>query len=177
MPSKTAMPPKTAMALLNCCAALKANYDQDEAEKNEVAAMAQVKGDSTKRNGFAALKKLGWVTYEGKTKVIITDKGMLNADRAVMDQFKKPTSNDEHHDKIRSGLKGTEVKLFNALIDGLTHKKDDVAKELKIDPKKSTWRNVMASLVKKNIAEYPSRQEIRLTKKMFPVVKRPGDDN
>jgi DNA-binding IclR family transcriptional regulator len=53
---------------------------------------------------------------------------------------------------------------------------DKVADALGIDKTKSTWRNLVASLVKIGVAEYPSRTSIRLTEKMFPVVARPGEN-
>ena len=44
--------------------------------------------------------------------------------------------------------------------------------------KNSTWRNMVARFVNSyKIAYYPEPKTIRMTKKMFPVVPRPGPDD
>jgi hypothetical protein len=191
------------MTVLNALGALRVKFGEDQSTKKDVGTMAAIKGASTLRNAWAKLKKAGWVKVDGQM-VSITDQGMLNVDQEIITRIKAPT-NKEHQDSIRAELKGKQRSVFDALIDGLPHAKvswlsacilvacasiafrlsfmrrcdsqDEVAEALGMDKTKSTWRNLLASLVKIGIAEYPDKTtSIRLTKRMFPVGLRPGDN-
>jgi hypothetical protein len=109
------------MAVLNALGALKVKFGEDQSTKKDVGTMAKIKGASTLRNAWAKLKKKGWVKVDGQM-VSITDQGMLNVDQVMITRIKAPT-NKEHHDSIRAELKGKQISLFDALIDGLPHEK------------------------------------------------------
>lgn len=165
--------PGAADTILNYLAAMKAKFNQDEVDKTKLSGLTKIKGASTIRNALAKLKKEGLITVEGKM-VVITSKGMDKADTSAFDHIKVPTTNQEKHDIIREELNKKQREVFDALIDGYSKNKEDLRDQLSME-KNSTWRNLLASLVKIKVAEYPTKTTIRLTKDMFPVVDRPEE--
>ena len=157
--------------VLNCLAALKSHQDIDEVDKTTIGTMTKISGASTIRNALAHLKKEGYITVNGKM-VSITDKGMDEADPSAFDNFRLPTSNDEKHEQVKKDLTKSECLVFEELKDGRVRLKEEVRVKLEFS-KNSTWRNLLAGLVKKQVAEYPDSKSIQLTKAMFPIVPRP----
>lgn len=73
------------MKLLNAAAAIKAKLCKD-LDRKQVSVVTGIKASSTIRNAVAKLKKDGLVEVT-KEAIIITDKGMEEADASAMDLF------------------------------------------------------------------------------------------
>lgn len=158
-------------SILNYLAALKAKFDIGAVKKEEIGPATKTKG-STIRNALAALKKDGLVVVDGKM-LVITSKGMGEADTSSFGNIKIATTNEEKHNMIKEELTSDKQRqLFDALADGHIYNKEELRVSLGYG-KNSTWRNLIASLVKVKVAEYPSQKTIQLTKSMFPIVPRP----
>jgi superfamily II helicase len=157
--------------ILNFLAAMKAKYDKDEIDLKKLGTQTKIKGASTVRKAIAKLKKNGWITVSGGI-VRITDQGMAAADTSSFDDIEIPTTNAEKHASVKADLSANQVRLFDAISDGRSHQKELVRKQLEM-PNNSTWRKLLASLKTINVAEYPDKDTIRLTKDMFPIVPRP----
>jgi hypothetical protein len=155
--------------VLNVLAARKAKFDEDQIEKNKIQNYAKI-GGSTMRKAIASLCKMKLVT-QGSGVASITKEGMQYADPEAIDI---PTSNDAHHDKVKSTLNDKEVALFNFLQDGLSHAKKDAANSIPMEMN-STWRKLLAKLAKDNIVEH-SGKTVRLHKDMFPIIPRPKEE-
>ena len=108
------------MDILNALAAVKVKFQQNEVKKTELGGISKVKGASTIRNALKKLKDFGWIVYNDDSTVSITEEGMEKAD---IDDIDIPTSNEEHHDQVRSEIKKSDVAMFDALLDGLPHDK------------------------------------------------------
>lgn len=157
------------MKILNTLAAHKVKFGQDTVDKKKLGALSKVPGASTVRKALAKLKQDGWIVVT-KDTVEITSLGMENAD---IDHVDIPTTNEEHHNTVKADLKPKEVDLFNEIKDGHIHSKKDVIKALGMQ-NNSTWRKLVAALANKNILEH-SKDDLQLTKEMFPIVPRPGE--
>lgn len=165
--------PSAAETIRDFLACMKAKFSMDEVEKKKIGGLTKINGASTIRNALAKLKKDGIIKVnDGMLE--ITAKGMDEADTSAFDHIKIPTTNQEKHDIMRTELKGKQILVFDAIIDGHTKNKEELRLQLGLE-KNSTWRNLLASLVKINVAEYPDKLSIRLTKDMFPVVPRPEE--
>lgn len=165
--------------VLNLLAAMKAKYNVDEMEKSKIAELAKIKGASTMRKAIAKLKKEGRIEVDAGGMIKITSIGMDRADRSAFDSITIPTTNEEKHERVKEEILTSENqrRVFDALADGHIHIKEDVRQELGM-PNNSTWRKLLASLVKINVAEYPDGLKsttIRLTSAMFPIVPRPEE--
>ena len=152
--------------VLNVLAARKATFDEEEVEKSKIAGYAKM-GGSTMRNAISALLKKGLITVKNG-RASITKEGLQHANPDAMDM---PTSNEAHHDKVKATLKKNEVALFDTLMDGLPQDKKTTAKAIGMETN-STWRNMLAKLLKDNIIQYEG-QNVRLHKDMFPIIPRP----
>ena len=157
--------------VLNCLAALKSKYDMNEVDKTTLGTMTKIQGASTIRKALSKLKKDGCIDVDAKM-VSITDKGMGQADTSTFDNFKVATNNDEKHEQVKEELNKNQIAVFDALKDGRVHDKEEIRVRLDF-PKNSTWRKLLASLINKQILEYPDPKSIQLTQAMFPIVPRP----
>lgn len=80
-----------------------------------------------------------------------------------------PTTNAKVHEKIKQGLKGKALQIFEHIEDGQEHEKKDVMKAVKCTNPNTFAPLVSRQLKAKGLVEYPSRTTIRLTKEMcFP---------
>uniref|UniRef100_A0A7S2YDP5 Uncharacterized protein n=1 Tax=Entomoneis paludosa TaxID=265537 RepID=A0A7S2YDP5_9STRA len=172
MMKKKSIPGGSKMAIVNALALLKVKWGKDEVTKQELAAAAKMKMNSTLANALTQLKKEKWIVANGKS-IKITPRGMDNADQEAMKRIKIPTTNQEHHDEVRSELKGKKLAVFNALVDGRAHSKDMVRESLGMK-KNSTWANMLTALKKSNIIEIVDGARFQLSDQMFPVIPRGG---
>ena len=157
------------MKILNTLAAHKVKFGQDSVSRKKLGGLAKVPGASTVRNALAKLKKELWVEVNGD-EVVITDRGMQHAN---VEAVEIPTSNAEHHAKIKQDLTAKQVALFDLISDGHVHSKTEVMEALGMS-KNSSWRNLLAALAKEHIIEH-EKDKIQLTERRFPVVPRPTD--
>jgi len=172
-PEKKASTGKAYMKILNTAAALKATLGKD-LDRKQISILTGINGASTIRNGLADLKKqnLAEVTPES---VIVTEKGMEEADLSEVDVATIPTTNKDYQENIKVQLKLTskELEVFDAMANGRVYTKDQIM--IAIDGKKnSTFRNLLAGLKKKNIIEPAAEKDsFQLHKDMFPFEARP----
>lgn len=158
------------MKILNAAAATKLSLGED-LDRKQIPALTGITGASTIRNALAALKKNGWIEVTAET-VVLTSEGM---DRANPGDLEVPSSNAEHHEKIKTQRKLTPkaIAVFDMLVDGRVYSKQDVANAIFDGKMNSTFRNTLADLSKHKIIERPDSSSLRLTDKMFPFIPRP----
>ena len=163
--------PAAQTKILNVLAARKVKLNNDEVDKKKLAGYADIAA-STMRGALAKLagEKLVIQTSE---YVTITDLGMKLADPDAVDV---PTTNDQKHKQVKEKKLTNDKQraLFDALIDGRTKDKTNVASSIGMDVKKSTWRGLVAKMAQDNIIEHQGKT-IRLHKDMFPIVPRPEE--
>ena len=162
----------TPMKILNVAALQKVQFGKD-LDKSQISVLTGIGGGSTIRKGLAALKKQEYIEVDGGN-VIITDKGMDNADLSSIDLASLPKTNRDHHETIKTQRKLTakEIAVFDTLADGRVYTKEKV-RIATGSQKNSTWRKLLASLKNKNVLEYPDANSLQLTKEMFPFEPRP----
>lgn len=119
----------------------------------------------TVANNLIKLKQKGLVEYDATT-VHLTSKGIEKAGPLASG----PTSNEEIHERLKKGLKGKQVKLFDLLADGGIHDRNVFAVELDFeDAKKKGFKNLCSALSGKGLVEYPDKQTMTLTDTCFPL--------
>jgi hypothetical protein len=160
-----------AMKILATLAKLKIQTKKDGVEKKKLGSLTGIDGASTIRNALAKLTREGKVDPTRET-VSITDEGLQAVDTTALDQIKLATTNKEHHESVKSGLKKREVDLFEVISDGRVYEKTHVAKELGMTMN-STFRNLVAAVVRVDIVEHVGKGSIRLHENMFPHEPRP----
>jgi hypothetical protein len=85
---------------------------------------------NVRSKGFAnALSKLsktqGLLEYPDSKSVRLTQAGITKAGSVT-----PPSSNEQIHEKIKNLLKETETKIFDQLVDGLSHIREQVAADV-----------------------------------------------
>ena len=159
------------MKVLNTVAAMKARLGKDSVERKKLPALTGYTGKSTIANALTKLKNQGWLIVS-TTEVRITDKGFENADSSAFEGVNVPTSNEGFHDSVKAQykLKPKAIALFDAIADGRTYQKTDVATAIGCKMN-STFSNALTDLKKFGIIEF-DRTTVRLTDDMLPVEPR-----
>lgn len=155
--------------ILDVAAAHKLTTGED-LEQGQVSTMTGITGGSTIRNAISGLKKKKLLRVSPDKKLIPTEEGFENA---VVEDVEVPTSNKEHHEKLKKHFKLSKkaIQVFNLLVDGKTYEKQEVADKFFKGKQNSTFRNALAELRKAKMME--TNGSIRLTDEMFPFVPRP----
>ena len=129
---------------------------------------------NVKSKGFAnALSKLcktqGLIEYPDSKSVRLTQAGITKAGSVT-----PPSSNEQVHEKIKNLLKGTETKIFDELVDGLSHIREQVAADVGYSNVKSkSFANSLSKMSSLGFLEYvksdSKKNLIRLTDIAFPL--------
>lgn len=130
---------------------------------------------SLKTKSFAnALSKLaksqGLIEYPDSKTVALTQAGIAKAG-----SVSPPTSNEQVHAKICALLGGTEVKIFNELVDGACHSREDVATSIGLTSiKTKSFANCLSKMSSLGFLEYvkgdgKGSNGVRLTDIAFPL--------
>ena len=123
----------------------------------------------TMSNTIPKLRNDGFIHSPQPKMIALTEKGIA----ALGDRIKCSCTNEEVHEKIKADLKDKGVKLFEALLDGETHDKDKIARDLgyKDGKKTKTFINLAGSMKTAKIIDYPDKTSIALNKETcFPFM-------
>ncbi|KAL3917637.1 MAG: hypothetical protein SGARI_007659 [Bacillariaceae sp.] len=156
-----------AAKVLNTAAAWKVKYGED-LERKQVSAIAEIPGASTVRKAFAALKKLGLITVTA-THVVVTPRGMDEADASQVELADRPTTNAEVLEQRKKDVKLTqkELDVVNFIADGNVYTMKSIADACFDGKQNSTLRKLKASLKSKGLVEYVD-SGLQLHKNLFP---------
>ena len=127
-------------------------------------------GASKKSAGYD--KNLGYLKKEGclmsnGDSLCVTEKGMKAASRLFVD-LKRPTSNEELHSLLKSHVGPKPSKLFEELVDGKHHLRDEVCKKMGYENQKASgWPKLYGALKKFGMLDLTDTH-IFLTDKAFP---------
>lgn len=149
--------------VLAAIAELKLRHRLEEAPKKRVAAMAEI-SSSTFPSLISRMTKKGLVE-KGSTSdtITITDMGMEQVDPIDI-----PTSNEEVQQKIKEKLKGKPLRIFEILLDGKPHAKEDIMEAVDCTNPK-TFSPLLSRVLKKpGYIEYPSKGTVQLSDDCFP---------
>lgn len=130
---------------------------------------------NVKSKSFAnALSKLsktqGLIEYPDSKTVRLTQAGIVKAGSVT-----PPTSNAQVHEKIKNLLKGAETKVFNQLLDGRLHVREQVAADMGFSNVKSkSFANSLSKMSSLGFLEYvkehgSKKNMVRLTDIAFPL--------
>ena len=130
----------------------------------------------TLANLVTKFKKDGVIELpDGKT-MKLTDTGKERAEELGL-MTSSGATNEEVHDRIREDdLKGKKryIEMFDLLLDGEEHLKEDVANAMKFDKGKKTkgFQNLCGEMKKLNIVCYPTKDTLQLVVEVcFPFGK------
>jgi len=113
-----------AQRIVSALALLKRVHQLEEAPKERVARMAGI-SSGTLPSLLSRLKSKGWIEYGTASGTLkVTAQGMTLVDPTL--HF--PTTNEEHQDAIKAKLKGKALRVFEILVDGEIHEKQDIMK-------------------------------------------------
>ena len=137
-------------------------------EKEKVSKQADVAA-KTLANTLPKLKRKDHVHVD-KNLLSLTEAGV----EFMGDLAKVASSNDEVLERIKEELKGKQLALFEALLDGEVHCKEEVARKLGFDDaKKKGFVNLAGALSGKKIVSYPEKGKIQLNhERCFPFGKK-----
>lgn len=141
----------------------------EEAPKERVTKMAQVNAGSAAVAISHMVNKDGLIEYGSEKGTIkLTQQGKDRAAELAPPKDMAMT-NEKVHEKIREGLKGMALKVFNILLDGEEHEKAQIMETIRCTNKNSFAVALSAGLKKKDLIAYPSRTTVQLNKKTcFP---------
>lgn len=123
-------------------------------ERSKVAKVTKL-ADKTIANALTKLKRKNYVVIEGKTLRLTQEgKDFLGP---LAEKAGGGATNEEVHDNLKKDMKKKEVELFDALIDGKVHDKQEIAEALayKDGKKTKTFMNMTAAMKTKGIVHYP----------------------
>lgn len=129
---------------------------------------------NVRSKGFAnALSKLsktqGLLEYSDSKSVRLTQAGITKAGSVM-----PPSSNEQVHEKIKNLLKETETKIFDQLVDGLSHIREQVAADVGYSNVRSkSFANSLSKMSSLGFLEYvkgdSKKNLISLTDIAFPL--------
>jgi hypothetical protein len=152
-----------AQKIVSALALLKKVHQLEEAPKVRVAKMAGIP-NATLPSLLSRLKSKGCIEYGVVSGTIkVTDKGMAEM---VDPNLHFPSSNAEHHETIKAQMKGKARQVFEILMDGEIHDKQDIMEA--IDCMNPTTFAPMMSRELKNFIHYPSKGLVQLHPDCFP---------
>lgn len=117
-------------------------------------------------NTITKLRQKGLIEFDAST-IRLTAKGVKSIDPELL----KPPSPEDHLERIKETLKGKQVQLFEALLDGEIHNKDDIAQQLNYENRKvKAFMNLTGALKKgKGLVIYPDAETIQINmEKVYP---------
>ena len=137
----------------------------DECPKDRVQKQSEV-STSTFPSLISRMKSKGLVEYgSGNATLKITAKGREKAP----DDMDFPTSNEEYHQKILEKLKGKAKLIFEILMDGQEHSKEDIMDLVDCTNPKTFAPLLSRELKKHGYITYPSRGTIQLSDECYPL--------
>lgn len=118
--------------------------------------------DKTVANALTKLKKSNYVIIEGKT-LRLTDEGKAFLGPKAEKGGQGATNNDVH-ESLKEDMKKKEIELFETLLDGKIHDKDEIALALnyKDGKKTKTFMNMIGVLKTNGVIHYPDKDSIQL---------------
>lgn len=126
-------------------------------------------------NALSKLSKSGFIEYPDKKTARLTQAGIAKTGSVT-----PPSSNEQVHEKIKNLLKGTETKIFNELVDGRSHVREQVAATLGYSNVKSkSFANSLSKMSSLGFLAYvkdetnSKKNLVQLTDIAFPL-GRPG---
>ena len=123
----------------------------------------------TMANTIPKLREDGFIHSPQPKMLALTEKGI----GALGDSIKCSSTNEEVHERIKGDLRDKGVKLFEALLDGESHDKEEIARALgyKNGKKTKTFINLAGSMKTAKIIDYPDKNSIALNKETcFPFM-------
>jgi hypothetical protein len=117
----------------------------------------------TVTNNLPKLKAMGLVEYDAKT-VRLTPRGIEST--GAMENA--PKTNADIHERIKGGLKGKPLELFELMQDGGRHDRDWLAQQLGYDDKTTkAFVNAIGKLSGQGLVQYPDPSSAQLADHLF----------
>lgn len=121
-------------------------FGEDQPSRTLIIQLAQIGSPKSFANTIATLKKKENLVMYDKDSIWLTEEGKNYVGEEA---FAAPQSNDEMQDRVRETLKGGKPKkIFDFLLDGEWHTRDEIAEHLGDDPTKKGFKNSIGSLSK-----------------------------
>ena len=123
-------------------------------------------------NNLTKLKKQGLIEYpDAQSLRLTTPKGV----QAAGSLAQAPATNAERHERLKKNLKGKQIALFDLLADGGARDRDDVARALGYENKRTkAFENVKGKLSGQGLLSYPDNQTMQLADLCFPFGREAG---
>lgn len=119
----------------------------------------------TATNNLGKFKNEGLIEYPDPKTFKLTPAGI----EACGSLIKVPKTNAERHEHIKEKLKKKEVELFELVMDGEVYKKEDLAKKLGYEDKKTkAFVNLIGGMRGGGILDYPDKDTLQLSDTCFP---------
>ena len=163
------MAPTTETKILAALFFLETRRGEQESCKKQVANMVNASMATFGPLLSRMVNKKGTVAYGTvKGTIKLTTLGKDKA-ATLTDPEEVVTSNEEVHEQIKKKLKGKMAReIFDFLLDGKEHSKEEVMKAVKCTNRKTFGPVLSRELKKDGYILYPSRETIKLSDKCFP---------
>lgn len=120
----------------------------------------------TVTNNLAKLKQKGLIECPDAQTLRLTPEGV----RAAGSLANAPATNAERQERLKEKLTGKQLALFDLLADGGARDRDDVARALGYENKKTkAFVNLKGKLSSQGLLSYPDSRSMQLADLCFPL--------